>query len=290
MVWAPTEDSGRDGTDSPDAVVIHNNSLFYPSRDGFKTTGTMPSLQNVLSTRTISETVRDQISLLKSSAMSKAVGLAYEGRIYWALPVGSTNNNQVWVYYPDQKGAWMTAWRLNVKWMTLYNDNSGDTHFLLYCADGKLYELDRSTSTTDDGGSFETELSSGMVQFSKDGRDWSRLIQIVFTLLKPKGEINLEVEAMTEDGELKYKQTATIGQGSAAKGWSQVTGSAPRLVGWGSIGAPEDTPEEYVDEIIEIDEDVQWFAYSLRTTKANTDYKLSSVVAEHVPIGIKDLS
>lgn len=291
VVWSPTEDSGRDGTDSPDAVVVYNNSLFYPSRDGFKTTGTMPSLQNILSTRTVSATIRDQVALLKSSAMGKAVGLVYENRIYWSLPVGSTDNNRVWVYYPEQKGAWMTSWYLNVKWMTLYNDNSGNTHFLLYCADGKLYELDRAAATADGGEPFETDMTSGMVQFSKDGRDWSRLIQIVFTLLRPKGEINIEVTAMTEDGEMKYKQTVNPAEGYRAIGWSQVVQTSPRLAGWSRLTeSPEDTPQEYVDVYIEIDEDVQWFMYNVHTSKKGVDYKMSSVVAEHVPIGIKDLS
>lgn len=291
VVWSPTEDSGRDGTDSPDAVVVYNNSLFYPSRDGFKTTGTMPSLQNILSTRTVSATIRDQVALLKSSAMNNAVGLVYENRIYWSLPVGSAENNRVWVYYPEQKGAWMTSWYLNVKWMTLYNDNSGNTHFLLYCADGKLYELDRATSTSDGGEPFETDMTSGMVQFSKDGRDWSRLIQVVFTLLRPKGEINIEVTAMTEDGEMKYKQTVNPAEGYRAIGWSQVVQTSPRLTGWSKLTeSPEDTPQEYVDVFIEIDEDVQWFTYNVHTSKKGVDYKMSSVVAEHVPIGIKDLS
>lgn len=290
VVWSPTEDSGRDGTDSPDAVVTYNNSLFYPSRDGFKTTGTMPSLQNVLSTRTISTTIRDQIALLKSSAMGKAVGLAYEGKIYWALPVGSTENNRVWVYYPDQKGAWMASWYLDVKWMTLYNDNGGNTHFLMYCKNGKIYELDRATATSDDGVPFETDMSSGMVQFSKDGREWARLIQIVFTFLKPKGEIAIEVEAMTEDGAMKYKQTLLPAEGYSARGWSQVINMTPRLKGWSKPGDPQESSQEYVDEIVEIDEDIQWFTYSIHTVKPGTDYKISSVVAEHVPIGIKDLS
>lgn len=291
VVWSPTEDSGRDGTDSPDAVVIYNNSLFYPSKDGFKTTGTMPSLQNVLSTRTISATIKDQVALLKSSAMRNAVGLVYEGKIYWSLPVGSTENNRVWVYYPDQKGAWMTSWYLNAKWMTLYNDNGGTTHFLMYCADGKIYELDRTTFTADGGEAFTTDLSSGMVQFSKDGRDWSRLIQIVFTFLKPKGEISIEVEAMTEDGAMKYTSTVIPAEICPAIGWSQVVNRSPRMVGWSEIhGKIETEVQEYVDEIIEIDEDIQWFAYSIRTAKPGTDYKISSVVAEYVPIGIKDLS
>ena len=291
VVWSPSEDSGRDGTDSPDAVVVYNNSLFYPSKDGFKTTGTMPSLQNVLSTRTISTTIKDQIALLKSSVMSKAVGLAYEGKIYWALPVGDNENNRVWIYHPDQKGAWITSWYLKVKWMTLYNDNSGNTHFLLYCQDGGIYELNRAVATRDNREAFATDLSSGMVQFSKDGRDWARLIQLVFTFLKPKGEISIEVEAMTEDGAMKYKQTVISGNQSAAFGWSQVVNRSPRMVGWSNLtGKIEIEAQEYLDEIVEIDEDVQWFTYSIHTVKAGTDYKLSSVVAEHVPIGIKDLS
>lgn len=288
--WEPTEDSGRDGTDSPDAVVVHNNSLFYPSRDGFKTTGTMPSLQNILSTRTISATIQDQISLLKSSAMDKAVGLAYEGRIYWALPVGDTENNRVWIYHPDQKGAWITSWYLDAKWLALYNDNSGDTHFLIYRSDGHIYELDRYTATSDDGVPFETDMTSGMIQFSKDGREWARLIQIVFTFLKPKGEINITVEAMTEDGAMKYKQTLFPRLNAPATGWSKVTNSSPRMRAWSNLDTPEESLQDSVDEIVEIDEDVQWFTYTIHTAKGATDYKISSVVAEHVPIGIKDLS
>ena len=291
VVWAPSEDSGRDGTDSPDAVVVYNNSLFYPSRDGFKTTGTMPSLQNVLSTRTISETIKDQVSLLKNSAMKNAVGLAYEGKIYWALPVGGTENSRVWVYYPDQKGAWMTSWYLNIKWMTLYNDNSGDTHFLMYCADGKIYELNRYVSTNDNGTTFETDLVSGAIQFSKDGREWARLIQVVFSFLKPKGNISLTVGAMTEDGKMEYKSTIMTATGNnTAKGWSKVVNFSPRMRGWSQIDQPEDSLKESIDEIVEIDEDVQWFYYKIHTNTPGTDYKLSSVVAEHVPIGIKDLS
>ena len=65
----------------------------------------------------------------------------------------------------------------------------------------------------------------------------------------------------------------------------------PRLNGWSSLDvAPEDTPQEYVDEFVEIDEDVQWFTYNINSSKAGVDYKMSSVVAEYVPIGVKDLS
>ena len=34
VVWQVTEDSGNDGTDSPDGVISYQNSLYYPSCDG----------------------------------------------------------------------------------------------------------------------------------------------------------------------------------------------------------------------------------------------------------------
>jgi len=53
-----TEDNGQDGTVSKDGVVLYSDSLWYPSRDGFKTTGTKPQLQNVLSTNRVSNTIQ----------------------------------------------------------------------------------------------------------------------------------------------------------------------------------------------------------------------------------------
>ena len=95
---------------------------------------------------------------------------------------------------------------------------------------------------------------------------------------------------MTEDGQMKYKTTINPAGNPIAKGWSKVINKSPRLIGWSEPSDPEESLRESVDEIVEIDEDVQWFTYNIHTNKAGTDYKISSVVAEHVPIGIKDLS
>ena len=289
-VWNPTEDSGTDGTDSPDGVVVYNNSLYYPSRDGFKTTGTQPSLQNVLSTRRISNTISDQVSLLNTEYMKNAVGLAYEGCIYWSLPVGSTSNNSIFVFDIDHKGAWICSWHIKADWMMLYNDNSGVTHFLIL-SDNNIYELNRRVLTHDSEGSFDTEIVSGQIPWSKDVREWSRLIQVVFTVLKPLGDINFEITAMTEDGKLKYYKSLTANNATSGHGWSEpsVPWSAPRA--WSKIDYKNtEEARDDVDVIIEVDEDVQWFTYRIWSTKTGVDYKLSSVVAEYVPIGIKDLS
>ncbi|MBR0403089.1 hypothetical protein IJI55_00855 [Candidatus Saccharibacteria bacterium] len=290
IAWEPTEDSGTDGTDSPDGVVIYNNSLYYPSRDGFKTTGTQPSLQNVLSTTRISNTIQDQVSLLNSTSMDKAVGLAYEGCIYWALPVGSTSNNRIFVFDIDHKGAWICSWYVKADWMMLYNDNSGITHFLIL-SDNKIYELSRRIQTRDDNKIFNTEAVSGQIAWSKDVRDWARLIQVVFTVTRPVGKINFEISAMTEDGEMAYRKELSSIISNGGRGWSEPTipWSAPRA--WSKVKYKEAAAiGDDVDVIIEVDEDAQWFSYRIWSTEAGVDYKLSSVVAEYVPIGIKDLS
>lgn len=292
VAWSVSEDSGTDGTDSPDGVVIYNNSLYYPSRDGFKTTGTQPQLQNVLSTTRISNTIKNEVSLLNTGSMDKAVGLAYEGVIYWALPLGSNKNNRIWAFDLEHKGAWILSWYLNAEWMTLYNDNTGKTHFLIL-SDNKIYELTRTFNTIDGGAPFNTEIKSGKIEWSKDGRDWARLIQVVFTLLKPRGDINIEVSAYTEDGDLKWTETVNVPTAKVPFGWSEPQKSWTSLRGWSDVGTRPSTADKNVDSLdvmVEIDEDVQWFDYRISSTTAGVDYTLSSVVAEYVPIGIKDLS
>lgn len=293
VAWEATEDSGTDGTDSPDGVVIYNNSLYYPSRDGFKTTGTQPQLQNVLSTTRISNTIKNEISLLNTEAMDRAVGVAYEGKIYWSLPCGSTKNNRIWVLDLERKGAWVLAWYLNADWMTLYNDNSGTTHFLLL-SENRILDFSRTFATQDRGAAFSTEVKSGELTWSKDGREWARLIQVVFTLLRPMGDINIEIFGETEDGKGSWSQNVSIKQNSRAMGWSEGKNGWTSLRGWSElrhekIEAGKEVKEN-VDVMVEIDEDMRWFGYRISSTSPGVDYALSSVVAEYVPIGIKDLS
>lgn len=294
-VWAFEEDSGTDGTDSPDGVINDRNSLWYPSRDGFKTTGTKPQLQGVLSTDRISNTIQPDISTLNTAAMDKSVGLAYEGRLYWAVPVGSSTNSEMWVLDLDRGGAWMKPWSIAADWLTLYNDNAGVTHFLVL-SKNKLCELTYVALTTDNGVAFSTSGNSGQIYFSKDGREWGRLIQVIFTLLRPQGAINFTINGKTEDSAL-----ATIGQGSFVpvstragwseprRGWSSsVSGD---LRGWSEIiTVPVAFNDATQEVIVEVDEDVQWFSYAWTTADSGVDYNLSEVTAEFVNIGIKDLT
>ncbi|RYH70501.1 MAG: hypothetical protein EON54_01320 [Alcaligenaceae bacterium] len=295
VVWKVDEDSGQDGTDSPDGLIIYQNSAYYPSRDGFKTTGTKPQLQNILSTDRISNTIQTDISTINTSAMIKCVGLAFEGRLYWSLPIGGTKNSQIWVLDLDRKGAWMKPWSIPADWMVLYNDNSGRTHFLML-VNNQILEMSYSAKTADNGVAFSTSANSGQVKFSEDGREWGRLIQLVFVLLRPQGPVNFSVSGQSEDGVLPYSLAQSFATQSTQVGFSEVQagfGNAinGNLRGFSEIKRrPKTNNPATVEVPFEIDEDLQWFSYGWGSTEPGVDYNVADVIAEYVNVGIKDLS
>lgn len=288
------EDNGQDGTDSPDGVILYHDAIYYPSRDGFKSTGTKPQLQNILSTDRISNSIQPDIKSLNSSAMGGAVGLGFEGRLYWAVPVNSSTNNEIWVLDLDRKGAWMKPWSMDCDWMWLYNDNDGTTHQMVL-SNNKIYELSYTVLTADDGTPYQTQGASGQVYFSDDKRMWVQLLQVIIVLLRPQGTISFQVEGRTEDESitaLGEPYTFRSGASTTVSGWGEpnkyIDGFGQD--DWsGANGAPitASTSEEIV---IEVDEEVQWASYSWNSSGAGVDYNISDVIFEYIETGIKDLA
>jgi len=279
------EDNGQDGTDSPDGVVSYRDSLWYPSRGGFKTTGTRPQLQNILSTNTVSETIQPDVVNLNVLAMDKCVGLAYDGRIYWALPVGATENNQIWVLDLDRDGAWMLPQNISADWMNLYEDNTGNTHHLIL-KDNIIFELTDSQSTMDNGQAFPTNITSGQLRFSEDGEEWATVTRVTFVFLRPRGIINVAVSGKTEDASLSTVGADSFSAVSTAVGWAE---SAWGTLPWSTtLSVPISYGNSREKIPIEIEEDMNWVTWSVDSTEANTSYQLSDVIVEYVKIGLLD--
>lgn len=296
-----TEDNGQDGTDSPDGVILYRDSLWYPSRDGFKTTGTKPQLQNILSTDTVSETIISDVKNLNNALMDACVGLASQERLYWALPNGSTTNNQIWVLDLARGGAWMEPWNIAASWMMLYNDNGGTTHHVVVGTNNVLYELTSSQATNDDGTAVSTNITSGLIKFSDDSLEWGKVIDITFILLRPQGTINITVSGRTEDAQqLQSVGTGSFTTTSSIAGWGEsgwggspdlVAPQTPQIFGWSNFSV---VPVAFGDAqtllSIEIDEELEWMQWELDTNTMGTDYNLSDVIVRYVEIGVKDLT
>ena len=293
------EDNGQTGTDSPDGVILYNDNRWYPSRDGFKTTGTKPQLQNVLSTDTVSATILNDVINLNTANMGKCVGLGWQNKLYWALPNGSTGNNEIWILDLQRGGAWMKPWNIAADWMALYNDNSGVTHFLIL-KNNVIYELSYVNATNDDGTAFSTNITSGILKFSDDGLDWARVIDCTFILLRPQGTISLSVTGKTEDAELASVGSSTLTPTSTVAGWGEagwggspdITAPAlPAIFGWSNFSVvPTVIGSARYPVVIDVDEDLNYVSFAINSSSSGVDYQISDVIFRYVTIGTKDLS
>lgn len=289
-----TEDEGETGTNAPDALLYYNNSWYYPSSEGFETDGTLPQLQNVLTSRKVSNTIQPDMTNLNQSVMDGACGMVFDGRLLFALPVNADSNNEVWVLDLDRKGAWMKPWSIAADWMLATTDNSGNVHHLVL-SNNTIYDLSYSSLTADDGAAVITNGQSGQIYFSDDKRMWAQLLQVIFVVLRPQGEINFQITGKTEDASvtgLGDPTNFTAGATSTVAGWGETN---MKIVGWGrhrwsetSLVPTSDT--EATQEIpIEVDEEVQWASYAWSSNKVGVDYAISDIIFEYIEVGIKDL-
>ncbi len=194
-----TQANGQSGTYSPMAVIAANNALYYPSGNVFKTTGSKPSLVNILVTGNFSDTIAPDLLLLNLSAMDGAVGLEWDGDLYYALPVSSDHNTQIWKYSIKHSGAWVLRWTIPCDFMWKYEDTLGQAHFCIL-SNNKILEFKKGV-LTDDGVPFKTRLAFPTVTFDDSGLQMASIDTVRSLLLKPQGQISESVYGLGEDNE-----------------------------------------------------------------------------------------
>lgn len=287
--WQASEDYGFTGSEGPDGLIVYGDSTYYPSRDGFKTTGTKPQLQNLLSTDGVSDTIINTLAQINWNAMENCIGLGFEERLYWCVPVGKDYNSQVWVLDLQRGGAWMLPWTIAATDMLLIEDNAGATHHCVV-QNNTLYELSYKTFCNDDGTPFTTSGATGLNYFSKDGREWARVIRLVAEVLRLQGALDFTVYGYTNKKQLIPvgtghidATTQTAGYGWSENGWS--------TYGWSEFNdVPDQTTEPSTDVDIKIGKKLRYWSLNWSATQPNTDYTMSKFITEQINIGVKNLS
>lgn len=195
------EANGQSGTYSARAVVRARDSLHYPTGADFKSTGTSQNIVNILTTNTVSQAIEEDLPLIDLSNLHKAVGLEYRDKIYWALPVGSTENNEIWYYDLARKGLWVLRWTVPAKDMWLYEDNDGTTHFCVL-SDNKVLEFTRSGATPhqDDDEPFTSRVAFESLVWDEDGLTLGKIRKQYYKLLYPKGTITANTTGLSRNG------------------------------------------------------------------------------------------
>jgi hypothetical protein len=285
-IWKAEEDYGYTGSDSPDGLIVFENSSYYPSRSGFQTSGTKPQLQNLLSTTSISQTIEPTLGKINWDAMGECMGFGWQGRLYWTLPVNASHNNQIWVQDLQRGGAWMEPLHIAADDIFLDIDDAGYSHIVIV-QNNTFYEWSYRTLTTIDAAPFITSGSSGLIYFSKDGQKWVNLYDVKVEILRLKGDITFTINGYTEDEQYVPLAKETL------SGVTETVGYGYDESGYNAGGfndfedAPEATGKRSQTLTLDINENVRYFSFSWQTAGSGVDYNISLVTPEFISIGIK---
>lgn len=195
------EANGQSGTYAPRATVKARDAFYYPTGDAFKSTGTSQNIVNILTTNSISQVIVPDVDRLNLANLYKAAGVEYQDKIYFALPVGSSENNEIWYCDLSRKNSWVLRWPVAAKDIWLYEDNMGASH-LCVLVDNVILEFSRSTSQTtmDDGVPFRTRCAFSSLVWDEDGISLGNVHNMYFKFLQPKGNISVNTFGLTKRG------------------------------------------------------------------------------------------
>lgn len=195
------EANGQAGTYAPRATIKERDSLWYPTGETFKATGTSQNIVNILTTNTIAQGIEPDLNNISLANLHKAIGVAYRDRLYFALPVGSTENNEIWYCDIARKNLWVLRWPVAAKDMWLYEDNSGVTHFCVLVSN-RILEFTRAGAQThqDDGTAWRSRIGFSSLVWDEDGLNLGTVRNMYFKLLFPKGSITANATGLSRQG------------------------------------------------------------------------------------------
>ena len=200
------QQQGSVGTRSPRGVVEYNDSVYYPSPKGFQALGSKQSILNVLVTAEVSGNIRDSVRDVNNLYANLISGYAFDGRIYWSVPFGSTINNQTWVYDIERGGTWAMHWTVAVKQFFEFTDSSGVIHLMGVPVSGsKLIEFSRNIPG-DSGTAFATNLESGLIHWDDNHTGFAYVQKVYCEVADPNGTISFSVS-----GTRKGRSFASLG-------------------------------------------------------------------------------
>jgi len=195
------EANGQSGTYAPRCTVKARDGLIYPTGDNIKNTGTSQNVVNILTTNALGDLIIPDINKITLSALDRAAGCEFQDKVYMALPVGSTTNNEIWVLDLARKNAWTLRWTVAAMDIWLYEDNAGKSH-LCVLVGNVIMEFTRAGAMlhTDDGKPFRSRLAFSSLVWDADGLTLGNINNLYVKLLEPTGNITCTTYGLSKRG------------------------------------------------------------------------------------------
>ncbi len=122
-------------------------------------------------------------------------------KLYYALPVGSTDNSEIWYMDLARKNLWVLRWPIAVKDMWLYEDSLGASHFCVL-VDNIILEFTRAGGVThqDDDVAWSSRVAFESMVWDESGIILGSIRNQYFKFLFPKGIIQVNATGLTRQG------------------------------------------------------------------------------------------
>lgn len=262
---------GTIGSTSARGLVQANNNVYYPSIKGFQSLGSAPSVLNVLVTSEVSTAIRPSVKGINNQYSSQICGIYYYGRIFYSVPFGSTQNNQVWVLDLERQ-AWCLPWTIGVKQFMEYTDSVGGIHLLAIPVTGnKIIEFSENFQG-DSGMPFSTNLQSGLIPWNENHFSWAWIGKFYGEFSNPRGNIKLTVSGTGPNKTLTTLKTITISNTVTSSG----VGSD--LVGAFEVGTSNNAPKTFSQasskKVLYINKALNNIQWQITSSDVNAAYAL----------------
>lgn len=306
-VWGVTEQHyGAAGVAAPNSAINYNGKLLFVSVDGISSMETQPSIQNVLSIKSISGPIDSYIRSIKNSAMANVGGTGWNNKFMWLVPnAGFDTPQEILVLDTNNKGiegdgAWYTL-GIPAQWIGVISP-LGDAAFV-YLSQGKQsYKLVAGTSTYDIKNGvpvpFSTGATGALIGMGGTAHNvWQADVQAMFYIMGLIGDITVGVNYRNQNGKIKTKTKVHHGPvftPSSAGGWGDTQynyAHFPLIPGWGfgpsidsSAGAVTKQDIRIPVQIDDIMNEAQWF---FSTPVGFSDYTIKAISYEGINLGVR---
>ena len=201
----PVKVVGSTGTCSPYGVVKVGNDLIFPNKQGVYTLSNAPQLLNVLATAEKSQLIRPSYRGINQGLVENICGIFHDAKVFFSCAVGDENDTTFIFDY--ERRNWNWAWNFGAKQWLKATDSNGKTHLLyIPVTGGQLVEVSEDFNL-DFGGMVRTSYTSGLLPFSKDDNTFAKVKDVVLTLGRFRGV--LDVEILGIDGKKGFISLAT---------------------------------------------------------------------------------
>lgn len=296
---------GDDGTDAPFSVVRANNNAYYLSADGFKSTGVKPSVVGIQSTDIISSAIRDRVTNLAQSNLSRTYAAYYDEALYWSIAYGTQKNNEIWMYDILHGGIW-SIWRIQSDCIFRWAANKSESPSLYIRQGNKLLRYYKNShSHADYSGTFEVFIESGLIPFAREDKlEWVHLLQNVWQFDQAVGQIDSMVNVHNKNGDIIKSKPVQFNESSVSGslgGWDAFRPNSTTISrgAWNNRSWDEplsdilkfkDPSDKKVSQ--KIRKNAAYISFSIRSNVRDTYYELShlSMLYTYIGVGVEFLS